>query len=475
MNYVFFFPDEMRAESLRCYGNEQIETPNYDRLARQGVRFEQCHVQNPVCSPSRCCLFTGQYVHIAGHRTLWNLLKPYEHNLLRYFKEAGYEVRVYGKNDVFSQETIGLSTHEFISHPGTGVGSSKPATENPHDFLYNAMPGTREDHHDYQDLKAGLDFLRTRKPDDKPFVLFLPLSFPHCPYTAPEPYYSLYSPENTPPLREKGSGKPRFHEEIRRYRHLDGTDYRKIQAVYMGMISFTDSLLGELMDCLDETGLAENTMLIASSDHGDYAGDYELVEKWPSGCEDVLTRVPLLIRAPGCAKEYVVHEPVELIDLLPTMLESAGIPLKHTQFGHSLLPQLHGAPGDKNRAVFCEGGYNLNEPQCNEGYEKPGTSFMQNPNTIYYPKGLQQKEKPETVGRAVMIRTMTHKLVRRTYGDHELYDLQKDPRELTNVYGKPEYEGIRLELETRLLDWYLATSDTVPFEEDPRGIQPQTK
>ena len=74
-----------------------------------------------------------------------------------------------------------------------------------------------------------------------------------------------------------------------------------------------------------------------------------------------------------------------------------------------------------------------------------------------------------------MIRTMTHKLVRRTYGDHELYDLQKDPRELTNVYGKPEYEVIRLELETRLLDWYLATSDTVPFEEDPRGIQPQTK
>ena len=89
LNYVFFFPDEMRAESLRCYGNKQIETPNYDRLARQGVRFEQCHVQNPVCSPSRCCLFTGQYVHTAGHRTLWNLLKPYEHNLLHYFKEAG--------------------------------------------------------------------------------------------------------------------------------------------------------------------------------------------------------------------------------------------------------------------------------------------------------------------------------------------------------------------------------------------------
>ncbi|MDR0719585.1 MAG: sulfatase-like hydrolase/transferase, partial [Treponema sp.] len=82
-NYIIFFPDELRAETLSIYGNTKMKTPNFDRLAGQGVRFDQCHVQNPVCSPSRCSLFTGQYIHAAGHRSLWNLLKPHEHNLFK--------------------------------------------------------------------------------------------------------------------------------------------------------------------------------------------------------------------------------------------------------------------------------------------------------------------------------------------------------------------------------------------------------
>jgi len=473
MNYVLFFPDEMRAESLHCYGNEHISTPNFDLLAEEGTLFEQCHVLNTVCSPSRCAMFTGQYVHNMGHRTLWNLIKPYEHNLLRYMKEAGYEVRVYGKNDVFDPEAMKLSTDVFERKPAVGGHSAKALKEYGQpgyfDFLYDVTPGEYTDNADWQNLKAGMDFIRGRKPGDKPFVLFLPLTMPHCPYTVQEPYYSMYDENDVPQLRPRGEGKPRFHELIRKYRGLEETNFKKIQAVYMGMVSFADQLLGEMMDCIRQAGIEDETMLIAAADHGDYAGDYDLVEKWPSGCEDVLTRVPLIVRAPGKQGGVRVKEPMQLFDIMPTILEDAGVEAKHTHYAKSFLAQLDGEPGDPMRAVYCEGGYNREEPQCNEGIpDKKATQFMLDEKSIYYPKGLQQFEEPESVGRATMIRTMTHKLVRRTYGDHELYDLEKDPLELVNVYDKAEYAKVQAELEMRLLDWYIATADAVRREEDPR-------
>jgi choline-sulfatase len=469
-NYIIFFPDELRAETLSIYGNTKIKTPNFDRLAGQGVRFDQCHVQNPVCSPSRCSLFTGQYVHTAGHRSLWNLLKPYEHNLFQYLKEAGWEVRIYGKNDLFSKEAVPLSTDVFEDRPRLGE-NPKPAASNEEQgncMLFSPMSGDYTRHSDYQNLKAGMDFIRNRKPDDKPFILFLPLIFPHCPYTAHEPFYSMYSEDDTMPLRPIRKNKPLYHELIRQYRGLEKTNLKKIQALYMGMTSFIDTLLGELMDCIEEAGIKDETMFIASSDHGDYAGDYGLIEKWPSGCEDVLTRVPLIVSGPGCKQNTVSREPVELFDIMATIMEDAGIEPKHTIYARSLLPQLRGASGDPDRAVFCEGGYNKNEPHCNEGYPYGNRPFLKIPGSIYQPKGLQQWEHPESVSRVSMIRTRSHKLVLRSFGDHELYDLEKDPLELNNIYGTADNVPIQKDLERRLLDWYIAVSDSVPLEEDSR-------
>jgi choline-sulfatase len=469
-NYIIFFPDELRAETLSPYGNTKIKTPNFERLAGEGVRFDQCHVQNTVCSPSRCSLFTGQYVHTAGHRSLWNLLKPQEHNLFRYLGEAGWEVRIYGKNDLFSKEAAAISTDVFENRKGLGE-RAKPAAsseEQGNSFLFSPMEGSYTQHSDYQNLKAGMDFIRGRKPGDRPFILFLPLLFPHCPYTAHEPFYSMYSEDDLMPLRPAGKNKPRYHSLIRQYRGLEKANLKKIHAVYMGMTSFIDTLLGELLDCVEQTGIKDETLLIAASDHGDYAGDYGLVEKWPSGCEDVLTRVPLIISSPGCKQNTVSLEPVELFDITATIMEDAGIEARHTMYARSLWPQLSGGPGDPDRAVFCEGGYNKNEPHCNEGYPQGNRPFLKIPGSIYQPKGLQQWENPESVGRASMIRTGKNKLVHRSYGDHEFYDLEKDARELNNVYGVDNYIPVQKELEHRLLDWYIATSDSVPVEEDSR-------
>ncbi|HOF88736.1 MAG TPA: DUF4976 domain-containing protein, partial [Armatimonadota bacterium] len=168
------------------------------------------------------------------------------------------------------------------------------------------------------------------------------------------------------------------------------------------------------------------------------------------------------------AAGHVVKEPIECFDIVPTTLALADIPLRHTQFGRSMLPQLRGAAGDYARAVYCEGGYDTHEPHCFEGRTADG--ICRDVHAIYYPKGRQQQEAPESVCRATMIRTLTHKLVRRTNGEHELYDLVSDPLELANVYGQPACADIQRRLQEQMLDWYLHTSDVVPWDEDPRGF-----
>ena len=480
MNFIFFFPDEMRADDISCYGHPLVQMPNYDRLAQDGVRFEQCHVQHTVCSPSRCSLFTGWYPHVAGHRTLWHLLRPHEPNLLRYLHQAGYHVEWFGKNDVFAPECFAEAVDHWESASGGHSGPNAHAFGSDAYYAFDFQPfeGKLKETSDMKQVQGGIDFLRSRQPGDAPFFLFLPLSMPHPPYGAPEPFHSMYAPEDVPDLRPTDlEGKPDYYQLIRSYRHLDQLDegvFRHIRATYLGMNSYCDWMLGQLLNALDETGLAEETCLIVSSDHGDWAGDYGLVEKWPSALDDCLTRVPLLVRLPGGTQGRTIEGPVELMDLMPTVLELAGITPRHTHFATSLLPELMGQRDNLHRAVYAEGGYDLHEPHCFEGrwsdYDIP-----RDEQHIYWPKGLQQQEHPESVCRSAMVRTQMFKLVQRTNGVCELYDLERDPLELDNVYRDPRYTDVQRQLEADLLNWYMRTADVTPMDENPRGLPGQTE
>lgn len=475
MNLILFIPDEMRAESVSCYGHPVVRMPNYDRLAAEGVRFEQCHVQHTVCSPSRCSMMTGWYPHVSGHRTLWHLLRPHEPSLFRTLREAGYHVEWYGKNDLYARESFPLCVDRYAHFAGghAGPNAHQPGDAAYYSFDYAEFAGSVEDTGDMRCVRAGIDFLRSRRPGDPPFVLYLPLSMPHPPYAAPAPYHTMYDAAALPPLRPAGlPGKPDFYEGIRGYRRLDRLPagfLERLQATYLGMNSCVDWMLGELLDALDETGLADSTCLVATADHGDWAGDYGLVEKWPSALDDTLTRVPLIIRAPGARAGHTVQGPVELMDVMATALDLAGVEAQHTHFARSLVPELRGEADDLGRAVYAEGGYDLHEPRSFEGrwadYDIP-----RDPTHIYWPKGLLQQERPLSVCRATMIRTLDHKLVRRPSGQSELYDLRADPRELANLYDDPRHRAVRKDLERRLLDWYIRTADVVPWEEDPRGL-----
>jgi choline-sulfatase len=488
MNFILFNPDEMRAESVGCYGHPTSPTPNIDRLAAEGTRFDQCHVQHPVCTPSRCSFMTGWYPHVRGHRTLWHPLQPDEPNLLRYFKQAGYDVLWGGKNDLLSPDSFADSVTDYrLGERSTRAIRPSRGGRNPfppddprfYSFLYEPVAESIEELNDFAQVDGAIEFLRTRPQN--PFVLYLPILFPHCPYFAPGKWHDLVDPETLPPLRpvaKPSDNKPDFHALIRQTRRLNELDepfFRKLNAVYLGMIGVVDEMLGQLLQALEQSGQADNTTILFFSDHGDFAGDYGLVEKWSSALDDTITRVPLIVRTPSGKAGHVVREVNELFDIVPTTLELADIPLKHTQFGRSFTNELRGAAGDANRAAFAEGGYAVHEPHCFEGKPQTDAWMMRDASHIYYPKGKLQQDAPLSICRTAMVRTQTHKLIHCPDGISELYDLSADPQELVNIHGQAHIAAEQIALQTRLLDWYVQTSDVTPFHEDPRGFPPLPK
>lgn len=483
MNFLFLFPDEMCAGSLSCYGNKYSHTPNIDRLAEEGTLFKNCFAQNPVCSPSRCSLMTGTYVHNRGHRTLWHLLQPDEPSLFRYLKKSGYNIQWYGKNDLYSQAYLEeicddidekrRENNSFTRNLAKTGNHFLPGEPGFYSFWYEDVD-TEEIPLD-DDIKKAISFLQSHQEGDPPFFLYLPLDLPHPPYWAYSIFHKLYQPEQlATELAAPVSGKPGYEALIRKYRNLENLSmesFAEIYSIYLAGCSYVDDLWGKLDQILKETGLNEDTVILFASDHGDWHGTRKLVEKWPNAMDEDLIHVPLIIRMPGGAKGHIVSEPNELFDIMATVLDLAEIQSQHTHFSHSLIPQLLGSPGDRNRLVFCEGGYDITEPHCFEGYPKRESANTSSAiANIYHPKQLQQQLHPESVCRTVMVRNIRYKLVRRSTGEHELYDLENDPGEICNLYSNEISQSVRQELETALLDWYLHTSDTVPSKEDDRNF-----
>ncbi|MFP4015483.1 MAG: sulfatase-like hydrolase/transferase [Halanaerobiales bacterium] len=485
MNFIFINPDEMRAESLGCYGHPLVKTPNFNKLAEEGVRFDQCHVTHTVCSPSRCSFLTGWHPHVHGHRSLWHLLKPDEPNLFKYLSNAGYDIIWYGKNDAFAPETFeGIVTqtiHDVITQDdnekirsGYRNAGNPFSEEDPmyYSFLYEEM-NEYDETSDYVNVRKAIDYIKSNP--ENPFILYLPTLMPHCPYHAPRGYHDMYAPDEIPELRPVcDDGKPIFYDRIRKTRNLDKVSDRQlkdINAKYLGMISYVDSIYGELIEALEETGMIEDTAIFVFSDHGDWAGDYGLVEKWPSGLDDTLTRVPLIAKIPGGAEGHVVHNCVQHFDIMPTVLQLAGIKAEHTMSARSLVPQLFGEEGDPDRAVFAEGGYNPPQDNwCFEGRECVQISLLDKTH-IYYPKVKLQQDEPESVCRSTMIRTNEYKLIYRTDDINELYDLRTDPLELNNVYKNSEYKEIQISLEKQMLEWYIETADAPEWHNHPRDFE----
>lgn len=205
-NFIIFMPDQLRYDSLGCTGNTAVRTPNIDAFAAQGTLFTNCFVQASVCAQSRCSIFTGNYPHVSGHRSLESLIKPWEPNLFRSLREqGGYHVACLApRGDTFAPEVTELSVDEygFLETPefapkfgqgGPGDGLSEDEKEDIWRRLFYKGLRNADQAMDYDDavVRSAIKWLE-RPPKDKPWVLFMPLIFPHCPFQVEEPYFSMY-------------------------------------------------------------------------------------------------------------------------------------------------------------------------------------------------------------------------------------------------------------------------------------------
>jgi arylsulfatase A-like enzyme len=392
--------------------------------------------------------------------------------LLQQLKDRGYYVWWGGKSDCIRLEDQDKVVNERFKLKDGTFHKPEPEIKYGHRMFYAHYGGKTADHplvtKDEAIVQGAIDFINSRPPE--PFAVCLTLSSPHCPFAVEEPYYSMYDREKLPPIIPKPAEgtKTKLLDRIRERMELDklaDADFKEILAVYYGMITKQDENLGRLMECLKKAGYWDDSALFVFSDHGEYAGDYRMVEKTQNTFEDDMTRVPLIIKYPSWIdvpkRSQLVDTLVELIDFYATVEELADLPVVHTHFGKSLVPLSLGLTDEHRDAVFCEGGARVEEPHTHETDRLPREE-------VYWPRVSVQNDFKELHGKAVMLRTKKWKYVYRLYERSELYDMEADPDELHNIIDLPSSAPVVQELNARMLRWFVDTGDVVPHKLDPR-------
>ena len=488
-NILYFVADQMRADAQHYLGNPAAHTPHLDALAGEGVAFENAYCQNPVCVPSRCSFLSGLYPHTTGHRTMHFLQREDEPNTLRTMKEAGYEVVWIGRNDVVpgtrpktaycdeyydglspeNQRDACIDATARMTREGTAGGVRVDFEPDDYAFyLGETEPGTygRADEGCVEAALAYLDRYAVG-PQDKPFFVYCALAFPHPPYGVSRPWYGTTDRAALPPrIPRRADGGPAMLAETVRKMDLDPRwseeRWCELRATYLDMVAKFDEQLGQVVDKLRVCGLFDDTSIFVFSDHGDYTGDYGLVEKVQNCFEDTLTNVPLIVKpaARFACQPRVTPALAELVDLCATVADMSGVDLGYTQYGTSLLPVLAGDDVGKE-AVFSEGGRSHGDrPAMELGHDDPCDR--------YWPRISTQYEEGPTHTRATMIRMGNLKYTMRLYERDTLYDLDLDPHELENRIDDPAYAADVARMRDRLLAWYQQTADWVPNRKDLR-------
>ena len=465
-NILLIYTDQQRFDTIRALGNGHIHTPNLDRLVGEGVAFTHATTPSPVSLVNRWCLHSGQWS--SRNRCYSNHhpgLRP-PTDIPKLLRKAGYVTGLSGKN------------HSFLTPADMDEWDEAPTLpQHPEWDDLESWARYREQHYprlaeepvwtsvtaEHAKTASALRFMERHSNSDKPFFLWLSYLYPHTPYEAPEPFFSMYA-DLPPPTVESdtlaAAGKP-FRQQFHQ-RNNDAVipfseeQVKLMRRVYYGMVTLIDAEVGKILDFLDERGLANNTLLVFTSDHGDYQGDHGLMAKSPA-LYDALVRVPLIVRWPGqidagrLDDRFASH-----IDLLPTFTAVAGVPRPPQAQGVNLLPCLRdGGDGGAIRPfAFSEYGV-PGRPYDEARLTDEGLS-----NTIFTNPSndrLSWEGNPVSLsGRIRMLRNHRWKLVDEENGSGELYDLQNDPHELKNLWDNSQYSAIRRELQSQLADWQAA-------------------
>ena len=462
-NIVLFMTDQLRADALGCYGNAVCPTPNLDRFAASGRRFDGAFTTSPVCSAARASLMTGQYPH--NHGVMLNThigpafsrgLDPATPTFASLLKAAGYRLDYLGKWHVHQDRDpteYGFDRYEVCNGRAGSVAGSEIAIDFPAGpyTVAATSPHAPEELTPAVRVRRGLEMIDERVAQDTPFFLRIDVVEPHFSCVPPEPYASLIDPAEIPPwpnFDESFEGKPESHRRKHREWNLEGKEWEwwsQVVAKYYGVVAYVDACFGDLVQGLEERGLNQNTIVLFSTDHGDAMGSHKHFEKAGTLYDEVY-RVPLLMAGPErWIQPGVTSDFVRLLDLAPTFAEWAG-----TSFETPI-----------------------------DGISAAAVAAGQTPPD--WPDSLYAEHHGEVWGyhSQRMVRTHGWKYGWEPNGLDELYDLTDDPHELVNLIHDPDHADTVAEMRARLHGWIDATADqftwswvkmNLPDPVTPQGI-----
>lgn len=430
-NVLFVLADQWRFSAFSHCGDPVVATPNFDRLAERGARFTRVYAANPVCTPDRSCILTGRYSHQQGMIFNNITLPPCEHTIAEVFSDAGYATHYIGKFHIDGKDIPGFvppgwRRRSFQTFEGFNRGHWYPTGAQ---YFDNNGKLLKPDVYEptYQ-TDLAIEFMKRNR--NHPFYCYLSWGPPHQPYH-PSKEWDIYDPA-------KLDFRPNVPAEVR-----NDPKARRWMAGYYGSCSALDHEMGRLIRFLEESGLADDTLLVFSSDHGDMLGSHGLYYKEKP--EEESLHIPLYISMPGRIRaKQSISTLVSSIDLTPTILSLCG-----------LSPYLGITGKDLSGAVFGRG---------------PNVDFI-------YAEGAMTDGKPRDIqgGYGVMggkewraLVTPTHKIVQtidnRTAA---LFDLERDPYEMKNLAGERPAAALQRELLAQMRRWAKEVGD--PF---PRVSQP---
>ncbi len=471
-NLLFILTDQQRADSLACYGNNHVQVPNLNRLADESFVFADAYVSQPVCSPARATLLTGTYPHTARVPAC-NIRLPEDLPTIAELVDDDYECAWLGKwhlgNEIFAQRGFDtwVGTEDSYRAHYASPERLGHLSDYHHFLLDQGLEPDREllgervfSRHFEASLPEPLtkaaflgertaDFIRAQGERDRPFVAFVSYLEPHPPHTGP--LNDLYDPATVPVgpnFRKKPAANAALLNRVMAAYYMESEEYgfdlrteagwRGVRARYWGNVSLVDRSVGKILTALEESGQADNTIVVFTSDHGEMVGDHGILGKCVMYEESV--RVPLLIRDPRRGRTQTrIPGNVSHIDLLPTLLDLMDQTIPEHLQGESRVPVLAGESTLTDNDIFIEW-------NGNNGHPIPGEAEV-NP-TMSSP-------------RRTIITADRWKLHLCPTDQGELFDLTADPHELTNRFDDPDQRARVADLTNRLKRWQQQVADPV--------------